>query len=1037
MNVTLQSFYKFKITNILNIVLVVCFSASILKAQMISTYAGIGLFGASATSTTATSVKFKNIGGIVNDASGNLYIIDHDQFKIFKVSPTGIISLFAGNGQPFYNGDGGLATAAAINRPEKIAIDGAGNIYFSSNNTKTVRKINTLGIITTVAGNGTSGFSGDGGLATAAQLHSPQGLAADASGNLYIDDGNYRIRKVDAGTGIITTIAGIGLVGQTGDGGLATAAKVDAVSIDVDVNGNIYLAAYNSVRKINAVTGIITTIAGSNSASGYSGDGGPATAALLGSIFDIKLDNSGDLYITDWTVKHLIRKVNMTTGIISTVAGSGVAGFSGDGGSPIFAKLYYPNAIAFNQLGEMFITDSQNYRIRKVDFLATPICPNALSVSKNRGTNGVAIFTPNVTPVLGTPDYSGTISGNSLTNPLATVSFSTSTSYTQTFPGNGIYNFTLNYNDTISGMYCNRTLNDTILISNSLTSKTFNRRFSISNSYLCNSGNVNFVDSTRFSYSLNNTPSTYTIITNWGNGSTVTNTVIGTNQILVTSASTTFSNPGVYSVQSIIKGNGIVNDTAYNFVYVDECGNVTGTVYNDINNDCSQNMFLGEFGVNNIPVYLTSAINSYVVWTNTGGVYAFNNIPAGTYTISVNAGISGYTVTCANSLPHSTILTGTLTSYNDFALNCTGGFDAATTGISLLNGLFPGQTDMILPHVGLLNGSCNFIVAGQVKMILTPCIQYIPGGSNAHVPDAIIPAATGDTLVWNVADINNVGNFGYWNYAVSITTCTNAVVGDIACITMLVLPTSGDVNVTNNSCTKCFSIGVSYDPNYKEVTPKGSGVQGYIPATANDLTYTLHFQNTGTAKATNIYLIDTISNNLNINSIEIIASSHAMHPYLLPNRTMKFMFAYIDLPDSTSDEPNSHGYITYKIKPNVGLLPGTQIKNTCYIYFDYNSPVVTNTTLNTIEFVTGVNKVDLNNGFMVFPNPAQDKISVYLFTNTASDIMMYDVLGNEVKQLQTNELQSEINVADLVSGVYLIKIVKDGKAFTQKVMIQK
>lgn len=1007
------------------------------NAQMITTYAGNGQYGATATGTTATTVKFQNIGGIVTDASGNLYIIDHDEYKIFKVSPAGIITLFAGNGQPLYNGDGGLATAAAINRPEKIAIDGAGNIYFSSVATKTVRKINTSGIITTVAGNGTSGFSGDGGLATAAQLHSPQGLAADAAGNLYIDDGNYRVRKVDVATGIINTIAGIGLTGQTGDGGLATLAKVDAVSIDVDAAGNVYLAAYNSVRKIDVVTGIITTIAGNNLSNGYSGDGGPATSALLESIFDIKLDPSGNLYITDWITNHVIRKVDMTTGIISTVAGSGVAGFSGDGGSPLFAKMYYPNAIAFNSNGEMFITDGQNYRIRKVDFLATPICPNSLSVTKNRGVNGSVVFTPNVTPVLGTPDYSGVISGNSLTNPLSSVGFTTSTTFSQTFPGNGIYNFTVNYKDTISSMYCNRTLSDTILISNSLTSKTFNRRFAISNSYFCNSGNVSFVDSTRFSYSLNNTSATYTIITNWGNGSTITNTVNGTNQILFTSAATSYSNPGVYSIQSIIKGPGMINDTVFKYVNVDLCGNVTGTVYNDINNDCSQNMFLGEFGISNIPVYLISGTNSFIAWSNSGGTYGFNNVPVGTYTISVNGGITGYTTTCSSSSSHLTSITGTLTTYNDFAMNCSGGYDVASTAISLWSGLFPGQTDMILPHVGVLNGSCNFVISGKVKMILTPCIQYVPGGSYAHIPDAIIPAATGDTLVWNVADINNIGNFGYWNYAVSVTTCTNAMVGDSACITMMVLPTNGDVNIANNIFTRCFGIGVSYDPNYKEVTPKGYGTQGYIPATTNDLTYTLHFQNTGTAKATNIYLLDTISNNLNLSTIEIVSSSHSVQPYLLSGRTMKFMFAYINLPDSNSDEEHSHGYITYRIKPNTSLAPGMQIKNTGYIYFDYNSPVVTNTTLNTIEFVTGVNKGLLSNRFNVYPNPAQNKIIIQLSSNETSDIKMYDVLGNEVKHLATNQLQSEINVSNLVSGVYFVKVIQEEKATTQKIVIQR
>ncbi len=220
MNLFLQRFYKSKITTIFYTGLILCFATTALRAQMITSYAGSGFYGATATGTTATGVRFQNIGGIVTDATGNLYIIDHNQYKIFKVNPAGIISVFAGNGSLAYSGDGGPAISAGISRPEKIAIDGAGNIYFSSVATKTIRKINISGIITTVAGNGTSGFSGDGGLATLAQLDSPQGLACDALGNLFIDDGNYRLRKVNVSTGIINTIAGTGVAGQTGDGGL-------------------------------------------------------------------------------------------------------------------------------------------------------------------------------------------------------------------------------------------------------------------------------------------------------------------------------------------------------------------------------------------------------------------------------------------------------------------------------------------------------------------------------------------------------------------------------------------------------------------------------------------------------------------------------------------------------------------------------------------------------------------------------------------------------------------------------------------------
>lgn len=1021
--------------------LCVCFSLSF-QAQMITTYAGNGSIGITGDGGPATSAPISFVFASAFDAAGNLYLGMPDAIR--KVSPAGIITNFAGNGTAGYTGDGGLATAAEVANVNGLAFDAAGNLYFTDgfSGHSVVRKINTSGIISTVVGSTTSGpgYSGDGGLATSAQLSQPRDLTFDAAGNLYIADAfNNVVRKVNI-SGIITTVAGNGgSWSDAGDGGLAINANLVGVSaLAVDAAGNLYVGSYSVIRKINT-SGMISTIAGvatvgGTTGTGYSGDGGLATAATVNTVTYMAIDASGNLIFTE-SGNNCVRQIN-SAGIISTLVGNGTAGYFGDGSLPSMAILQHPSALSFDPFGNLYIADTDNYRVRKIDYLATPICPTSVSISKNKGANGLAIISSTVSPIVGTPTYSGKLMGNTLTNPMATVNYTTSVgSYTQTFPGNGIYNISVTSDDTISGYHCMVTSSDTILISNSSTPRQFNRRFTIDSTYFCNAGHVTFTDSTRFSYSLTNALANYTIVTNWGNGSSVTYTVDATNQLLFTSGSTLYNSPGVYTIQSIIMGAGLPNDTTLAFVNVFACGNFYGSVYDDSNNDCLRQWY--EVGISGLKVSATNGSNTYIGWADVSGYYNLTNVPAGTYTIQVDGAASGYTTICAGSLPHSSTIVGTNNTPNDFAMNCTGVFDIATTGISLWHGLFPGQVDMILPHVGILNGTCNFVVPGQVKMILTPCIQYIPGGNYTHVPDAIIPALTGDTLVWNVADINNIGNFGYWDYAVSVTTCTNAVVGDSACITMMVLPTNSDFNVANNMFTRCFIIGVSYDPNYKEVTPKGYGVQGYIPATTNDLTYTLHFQNTGSAKATNIYLLDTLSSNLNLSTIEIISSSHSVQPYLLPGRAMKFMFAYINLPDSTTDEEHSHGYVTYRIKPNTGLAPGTQIKNTAYIYFDYNSPVLTNTTLNTIEFVTALSTSLAKNGFSVFPNPAQNKVSVRLVSNAASDIRMYDVLGNEVKYITTNELQSEIDVANLVSGVYFIKLTQEGKTHTEKIIIQK
>jgi uncharacterized repeat protein (TIGR01451 family) len=1035
--ITYNSFFR-----LLSLVAVLFCGFSI-KAQMITTYAGNGIGGVTVPGPLSSTTKFQFIDALAIDPSGNLYVCTSEN-KVFKITPGGVLSLFAGTGAFPSSGDGGSATSAGIGRVTRIIFDPAGNAYLAPAGTHCIRKVNTSGIISTIAGTGVMGYGGDGGPATAAQLAYPSGLAFDAAGNLYISDGQTsgaqdgnRIRKIDMGTGIITTIAGTGVGGNTGNGGPATSANISTYAITIDPSDNLFIQniAGSGIRKIDLGTGIITNYAG-NGSSGYSGDGGPAAAAQFGDIMDIKSDGAGNLYITEWVANNVIRKIS-AAGIVTTVAGNGIAGYSGDGSSPLFAQLNHPHAVAISSTGnEIYIGDEMNYRIRKVDLSATPICPNSFSITKTHMANGQVVITPSISPAVGTADYVGTINGNPNLNPLSTVNINTSTSHTQNFPGNGVYNLALTYIDTISSMVCTRYLTDTISVTSSLVPRSFNRKFSLSPVFICNSGTATFTDSSGFFYSASNPSSVYTIVTNWGNGITSTNTVTATNQLNVISAPVSYMSPGNYTVQSILSGGGVPNDTVVTFVNVYPCGDLQGMLYNDINGNCVQDWGLGEYPIiQNVPLKASDGTNTYFTWSS-GGSYVFANIPAGTYTIEVLVGSTGYVINCANSLPHLTTVVASSTTIENFALNCSGGFDIAATGISLYNGLFPGQSDMILPHVGILNGTCDFVIPGQVKMVLTPCIQYATGGTYTNAPDQIIPAATGDTLVWNVTDLNNIGNFGYWNYAVTVTTCTTAVVGDSACITMIVVPTNGDVDVSNNIFTRCFVIGVSYDPNFKEVSPEGTGAQGYIPAATSELTYTLHFQNTGTAQAFNVALLDTISTNLDLYSLQIIGSSHNVTPYLLPGRTVKFMFTNINLPDSTTNEELSHGYVAYKINLNTGLAPATEIKNTGYIYFDYNAPVVTNTTLNTIELSSGIH-TKAAGSLSVWPNPATEKIVVKGLSASPCIILLTDLLGKEVKNIQANKGGAEIDVRDLENGIYFVNLLQNGNVITQKVIISK
>jgi uncharacterized protein (TIGR03437 family) len=282
------------------------------------------------------------------------------------------VTTVAGTGVSSYSGDGGPAAQATINRPVYVATDLFGNLFIADQNNNRVRRVDSKGIITTVAGNGNAGFSGDGGPATQASLNSPTGVCTDASGDLFIADvGNFRIRKVDT-SGNITTIAGNGIEAATGDGGSATQASMYIpIRCVVDSKGNLYVTDQSGqkIRMINP-SGIISTFAGTGANAGphsigsYSGDGGPATAADLNNPTAITVDPTGNIYFSD-QYNQRIRKVDQN-GIITTVAGNGDAGFSGDGGPATSAELNYPGGLVVDQNSDLYFCDPNNNRLRKV-----------------------------------------------------------------------------------------------------------------------------------------------------------------------------------------------------------------------------------------------------------------------------------------------------------------------------------------------------------------------------------------------------------------------------------------------------------------------------------------------------------------------------------------------------------------------------------------------------------------------------------------------------------------------------------------------
>jgi len=352
-------------------------------AQLIITVAGDVTSAFSGDGGPATNASFNWPAAVAVDASGDLYIADMDNDVIREVNASGFITTVAGNTLIGYDGDGFTAEIAKLNNPTDVTFDTLGNLYIADQFNHLVRRVNDTGIISTYAGYqapsspynpGPGAYSGDNGPAIAAQFYLPTGIAFDRANNLYITDmGNSVIRKVTPG-GLITTIAGISLdTGYSGDNGQATTAKLNSpMGIKVDAAGNIYFADNfnNVIRKINTA-GIITTVAGNgyhngsgDHSGGNTGDGGPATAAELSRPTSIAIDTLGNLFIAD-QYNHVVRKVN-TSGIISTFAGDGTAGFYGDGGSARFARLNFPNGVDVDRSGNLFIADMNNNVVRKV-----------------------------------------------------------------------------------------------------------------------------------------------------------------------------------------------------------------------------------------------------------------------------------------------------------------------------------------------------------------------------------------------------------------------------------------------------------------------------------------------------------------------------------------------------------------------------------------------------------------------------------------------------------------------------------------------
>lgn len=490
----------------------------------------------------------------------------------------------------------------------------------------------------------------------------------------------------------------------------------------------------------------------------------------------------------------------------------------------------------------------------------------------------------------------------------------------------------------------------------------------------------------------------------------------------------TYQYAGSYTVQYIVSDDNGDSDTLTvpNEVLVgDNCGNLSGTIYIDDNSNCQLDQ--GEATYANTMV--TASLGGNVVgwdYTNQNGEYSFD-LPAGnTYTINVGTSLPGVTGTCP---PGGTLSVSTIpSSGNDIGLECLGGFDM-TADVSGW-GIRPGFTGTI--RICPENLRCVPTSGQAILVVNDPLLTYSSANPS---PDQV----NGDTLVWNYS---NLFNTVYGScITVLVETDTTAQIGDTVCLPWLVTPEVGDADQSNNTGVACIDVRASWDPNDKAVSPAGVGATGKILNNTR-LTYTVRFQNTGTAPAANIYILDTLDANLDVSSFRVHTASHPMDLYINGNDRVKFSFPDIWLADSTSNEPESHGFVIFSIDQLPDLANGTEIENTAHIYFDYNEPVVTNTVLNTIDLTLSIEEdgklVPLN--ISIYPNPANDFVNITLDRQLDNaTISLLDIAGRVVATQAVNGATTmQLQTGQLSQGVYILTLdANDSEVVRRKIVLVK
>ncbi|MGZ3932760.1 MAG: DUF7619 domain-containing protein, partial [Bacteroidia bacterium] len=456
---------------------------------------------------------------------------------------------------------------------------------------------------------------------------------------------------------------------------------------------------------------------------------------------------------------------------------------------------------------------------------------------------------------------------------------------------------------------------------------------------------------------------------------------------------------------------------------------IFGNVFVDCNNNCTKQSN-ETYAASAVKIIATSGITSYTEYPNAYGNYAFSGLPTGLYTIS-SAASANY------SLCSSAGFTANITSTTN--INYSFGVKEITAPVSdymsflTLSGAIPGPgavaggTITINVYNSMLNASaCTTVSPGKLKVILPPAMTFGNPVGTTTAPSSIISASSGDTLVWNSPATSDLHQF-------TAVTATSVPSGSSYCITSIIYPLA-DATPGNNIYSFCSVYNTPFDPNDKTAEAAGMSANGNILPGTTDLTYTIRFQNLGTAPAVNVLIKDTIDPNLNISSIQVLASSYPVQMQVnTSTREVDFSFNTIFLPDASANEPGSHGFVRYKINLNPSLPLNTSIKNRGQIFFDYNSAVATNQTINTIV-ATNIKETAAAKTISLYPNPPNG----YLTINSSATITRIEVINalgqTELMKERINEQETSLDLSHLVQGVYFIQLYTTQGVITKKII---